>query len=398
ALAWWTKYNGWLAPAILVSGTAAWCVWTRPAKTDVFAKLKLVALIAIGICVLWLPYLWQLQSVGGYAAVSENHRGYFGGFSNWATSFVRQVQIQNHYLGRTTLAGLVAAWGILIWRQKSEQNIPDVLQLLFLTAGVTVNFWCVWLVIPIGVLMHWLMRQRTTATAPEAAKEPQGVTPVSFWIHTAWVVSLLIAIPLYRAYPRLQLPLHVGMWIAAAAAMTWVVRNATDGRFRYVFPVIGLFFLLWPLNASPAWERRTGLQEAAAEIQEHLEKHLEATRRSTLPNIDCVLYVYAEPGIYYHLSADGGGSVSYMTQPAGNLSLVESGATDKRVPALLITGPHAHQDHPELLESSTPIPGLRLLQEIPYQPSDFVLLDDMSPNELADGRNRSIRVWYIEGK
>ncbi|MFN0050802.1 MAG: ArnT family glycosyltransferase, partial [Planctomycetales bacterium] len=126
-LAWWTKYNGWLPLAIGGAGLLAWWLANRlagsasestnrnigianvpsppdaseaPAPPDraappsegesLWALVARMGWIAAVAFLIWLPWLWSLQSHGGYAAVASNHRGYVVGISGWWGSLETQ--------------------------------------------------------------------------------------------------------------------------------------------------------------------------------------------------------------------------------------------------------------------------------------------------------------------
>lgn len=93
-LAWWTKYTGWLPLAIAGSGGTLWWVWRGRLKFGAF-RLATLMLMMGGVAFLtWLPWLWQLQTAGGYAAVAANHRGYLGDFSVWTDRLATQFSYQ----------------------------------------------------------------------------------------------------------------------------------------------------------------------------------------------------------------------------------------------------------------------------------------------------------------
>ncbi|MCA9081321.1 MAG: hypothetical protein KDA58_12230, partial [Planctomycetaceae bacterium] len=143
-----------------------------------------------------------------------------------------------------------------------------------------------------------------------------------------------------------------------------------------------------------AWQDRSGLRNISQQLRGDLHDQLAQLPPSQVPQLDCLIYVLAEPGMYYHLSAaTSPAAPSYIAQPAGGLSLLTSGQSDRRLPNLLVTGPHAHRDAPELL--TQPPSQLELLAEYPYRPSDLVQLDDMCPDALANAADEAIRVWAI---
>ena len=76
----------------------------------------------------------------------------------------------------------------------------------------------------------------------------------------------------------------------------------------------------------PAWENRTGLEHVAARI-----KNL-ASQQNRRP----IIYVYAEPALYFHLRAEGLEAVA----PVADLQFAMRPAAS---PTLLAAGPHAEQ-------------------------------------------------------
>ena len=111
-LAWATKYNGWLSIAIAVSGSAAaWIFWPReksPTK-DNEGRLSIgpivacLAVLTLTAAATWFPVWWELQPIGGYARVADNHRNYVTGFAEWWPAAVRHEAVQRHYAGWPTL-------------------------------------------------------------------------------------------------------------------------------------------------------------------------------------------------------------------------------------------------------------------------------------------------------
>ena len=91
AVAWWTKYNGWLPIAIAICGIGLWMVCYRVARTLARSNLLVCAVMIATAVLCWLPYLWSLQSIpGGYASIAANHAGYVVGIAGWSTSLARQ--------------------------------------------------------------------------------------------------------------------------------------------------------------------------------------------------------------------------------------------------------------------------------------------------------------------
>lgn len=116
-LAWATKYNGWLPLAIAVSGSVgAWLFWPRaksPTKGHEGSNLSVgsivacLAVLTLTAAATWFPVWWELQPIGGYARVADNHRNYVTGFAEWWPAAVRHEAVQRHYAGWPTL---ISGW------------------------------------------------------------------------------------------------------------------------------------------------------------------------------------------------------------------------------------------------------------------------------------------------
>lgn len=116
-LAWATKYNGWLPLTIAVSGgVGAWLLWPRaksPTKGHEGGNLSVgsivtcLAVLSLTAAATWFPVWWELQPIGGYARVADNHRNYVTGFAEWWPAAVRHEAVQRHYAGWPTL---ISGW------------------------------------------------------------------------------------------------------------------------------------------------------------------------------------------------------------------------------------------------------------------------------------------------
>src|SRR5690606_15474334 len=116
ALAWWTKYNGWLTLAITGAGLGGWLIWARPAGTSPGPLcLRWLATAAVA-AVLWSPVLWDLQAVGGYGEVASNHARYFVGLAGWWDAGLQQLAKQR-YLD-SSLGVALAAVSLLAFAAK----------------------------------------------------------------------------------------------------------------------------------------------------------------------------------------------------------------------------------------------------------------------------------------
>ncbi len=226
ALAWWTKYNGWLTLAISGAGLLAWlCVQQfRPGWSPSVRWGTIAGLAVIG----WLPVLWDLQSVGGYAVVSANHARYFGGLEGWWDRLTRQFVTMSAFDGPVTRLGLLAAVvcpAILVSRNRdrlSHRAVPVLL--VIAAAGMLGGSPLALSVLGIGGVILSLTLLNKPAVAPT------HWSTLAVWMLTAWLVGLLVAVPLYHPYPRLTLPWLVAAWMAAGLGISRSVGGSIPGE------------------------------------------------------------------------------------------------------------------------------------------------------------------------
>jgi hypothetical protein len=410
-LAWWTKYNGWLTLAITGAGTAGRLAWEslasrkrqrtvsttdsgRPAEICVLKPVLAYTSRWFGTAavafLIWLPWLWQLQRYGGYAAVSKNHAGYFGGLSSWASNAIQQLAAQADYFGGMTGTAVLMA--------------------IVLMLGLCV-FGEIW-----------------PATHLTQVRQLVHLRELSTWIALVWLFGLTAAVPLYRPYPRLALPWVLGMAVAIAGAILHFVGNIreTPGDqdsaslvertrrtsdtaavvqpalppwiFWLLAPAIVFGVALWAVTGnseqSPAWQDRTSLRTVASEVisrlkSERLDRYYEGYR--------CTIYVLAEPGLFFHLAtAQPQSPIDHLAQAASDLGMAEPGAHRAGIPAFLLAGPHASQDE---LERSVAAGRLTPLAEFEYHPSDMVLLDEFPAWVLKKRAARPvprIRLFHVK--
>lgn len=262
-LAWWCKYTGWLPIAIVSSGSVLW--WVLGGRRQV-ALTRLIAMNALmtGVAAaVWAPWLWALQSEGGYLAVAANHRGYVSGFANWQKCLTTQLAIQ------FTLDGFPAAVsmgsGLLIagghrwmvarrstWNSAADPGVagypPYGTLVRFVLAAVacTTISLAIWtplllLLIAVGGMIgiflwpvlsrQWAQAHGDTEGRPEQAPAAlavgeRHVAPavdplLGLTTSVAWATGLLVVTPLYHPYPRLMLPLMTGVWVCAAGGVGW---------------------------------------------------------------------------------------------------------------------------------------------------------------------------------
>jgi 4-amino-4-deoxy-L-arabinose transferase-like glycosyltransferase len=236
-LAWWTKYNGWLPIAICVAGLIPWLIQERVTRPEPAARRglvrpisRLVALSAIAFAI-WSPWLWSLQSRGGYATVAANHRKYVVGISGWWSSAIGQILKLSELSGTATLNALLIAFLISLaggrltaqrftWNRPGRAPTDRLLRflpiLLLMAAGqLILGPGPVYLgASALGLaLLHirsWRDRERGPAT-------------LAAWLLVAWFVGMTISTPAYTPYPRLLLPWQMATWLAVGVLIQRIV-------------------------------------------------------------------------------------------------------------------------------------------------------------------------------
>jgi dolichyl-phosphate-mannose-protein mannosyltransferase len=264
-IAWWFKYSGWLPIAIIWSGSPLWWMLGGRKHLPLSKLICLNLVLAVTAFVVWSPWLWSLQDVGGYTAILDNHRGYVTGFGNWNSQLATQLSIL------FTLDGLPAALAVGLgiatggghrwivascstWNSDSAlraTGYPPVTVLVrfcFAAVTATVITLVVWspimlLCFAIGGLagmflwpvLRRVWREKMSAPASELTEQTSEecetesncaptVDPLlGQCVCLTWIAGLLVSTPLYYPFPRLMLPLMSGIWLAASGGIAWWV-------------------------------------------------------------------------------------------------------------------------------------------------------------------------------
>ena len=432
SLAWWTKYNGWLTLAVTGAGTAAWLTFDRPPVAMAGrAVVRWLATVIIAI-LLWLPLLYSLQETGGYSAVAANHAKYAVGLTGWFPAFRQQIANHNVLSGWLTIAGLAVLGVFAVLRFRPAKSPPTgaettaetgpvrrpAIRLDALIGGLGLATVAVFSgstvvlgVVALITLVVTPLQIDRQSQAPAAADADRLAIwrsqRLAIWMVAAWFFGLLLATPLYHPYPRLTLPWLAAAWLGAGLAvgrlanrrtdsesdertetsvapeeMAWLPTGATAAVAAGIATVAALGLGVSRQTVAPAgvvgWEDRTSYARLAGEFLADIEQAVKTLPRSIVPEYDAVVYVFAEPALYFHLaSLEGASRLKFITQPAGNLEMVfPEASTDRRLPTFLLTGPHGHRSPEELAAA---MPFLAPLSERLYEPSTLVLLNDGAP-------------------
>ena len=427
-LAWWTKYNGWLPLAISLSGLMAWSLFARRDERHFLRRLALWAVAAATAFLVWSPY-WLRELPNGYAEVARNHSQYLVGFAGWNTGSIRQqdaIAAFNSPLSWSGLAIVIVGIPGVLMRHLNSRSLSELLVgrpspigwcvgtvlLAFMAiCGMVTNtnrflFWMAMVGLVTGIavtvilcIKRWQLRNSAFSIAvdPRFAWLLHCDYRRADWLLAAWAIGLMLSVPLYRPYPRLMLPLLVGIvllfsrWVGGGPPVAVEPHPLTlELRIRAWFfigltaTLLALLLRVIPIPADSflfrCWETRSQFREIARDVTGDTLRIVQADNKKPVQNMQAVLYIYAEPGLFFHLPADG-----LAVQPAGNLQFVDIEAT-RKLPTFLVTGPHAQRSKGFADEFSKRADQFELIASYPYDASDFVRLDDVSATQLRTHR------------
>ena len=394
AVAWWTKYNGWLPLAITGAGLGGWIVFHRPPIKEIIPRIAIWLLIAALAFLLWTPCLWQLQRFGGYSAVAENHAGYVVGWRGWAESLIHQFEVQQFFsipyasLGYV-LSALVAGW------LAQRLNVPgDKRFLLWITVAcclVILNGILGMLLMVILAVSGMISLRMKSAPAGDAITQS-----LNWWTLLAWIIGMFVATPMYRPYPRLILPLLISLIIAASIGVQQLVLILSTDKWNNRRPgrwIAGLSCTMAVLTIvffqRLPYPQRTVFRDLAGKVLSHIENDADAPPQSPL---GAIIYVLGEPGMFYHLASRQSGDFSFVANPSSNLGMLQPGATPPGIPTYLLAGPHAKAEIEELRQH---LDQVELIAHYDYEASNLVLLDETPVADLEQSRIQSIELWKL---
>lgn len=445
-LAWLTKYNGWLALAIVISGAVAgWFVAWMSQRLDASPQQRRVARDVILICGLmtcvaiavWSPVWNDLQPRGGYAAVAANHRNYVVGVSGWLPSARRHIALQSHFAGWLTFIGAVVgviSAAVLMradrstWNERGDSEAKSVGADSVI--GVTPADRSTWnggvsiaaivatsafagaaVLSPLIVLIVWPLTDWLASIVElrrERAIVQQSSKWFAAWMCLAWLIGLLLSTPLYRPYPRLALLLMAVGWIGMGSA----IMRLLSGRFvRFtsdraqpkrrlmmvacVGVVLGVSVVRAARHGFTIWELRTELADATAQVADEIRvdatKHHAEHATSPIKDIRAVVYVYGEPAVFFHLAQP-----DLAVQPVSDLAFAKPDAHPAGLPTYLAFSRHAESSSNFALQFAQVKERLKLVTVAPYRPSEFVLLDDHAPGKTRDHIAAAVRVYRLD--
>jgi dolichyl-phosphate-mannose-protein mannosyltransferase len=452
ACAWATKYNGWLPLAVAVSGFIAWGVFERFGRREWRSRLPVLAVLVAAAAVCWSPVWLSLGGAEGYSQVAANHAQYFFGLRGWWDDFKRQLLNQRYYEGWLTAAGLLLAWLLpaIALRPsgtppatnpassasgrrepagstEARSNPPAGLtpadqaarmqaasQVLLGQVGAQLHLLTVaGLFAGISLLLGWagfslvfaiyfvafvvfatVLRPRNTEASPEATRARN----LAGWLLAAWFLGLLVAIPLYKPYPRLVMPWLVCAWLAAGACIQRVLSGASTRRTarpEAAATPVGVGWQTWAklVGALAVLALGVFVRMNVATTREILGWQDRTVRATTIKKAaefarklapgKPVFLVYGEPALFFDLFVDG-----YDPQPplGGDFAFLGPGQKPLPQPAFLLAYDNIADFNPLI----APYKDKALKLQVIYHdtPSDLVLLDTYSPADLAPGKPR----------
>jgi hypothetical protein len=253
--------------------------------------------------------------------------------------------------------------------------------------------------------LFWRLWQRSELDRQSDDAHPS----LGAWTALAWLLGLIVSVPMYTPYPRLALPLVCGSWLGVSALTTCILswRAGDRGESRHGWLValaalMGAAVLLGRadhLTTVPetAWEDRTGLGDLAGPIIAAARADAHTSPGGSQTNVQAVLYVFAEPALFYHLSAlRQSEDFRFLAQPMGDHALLERGAPDAGVATYIVAGPHADAVARDAQHFSAAVADavLRIVREWEYRPSALVRLDqpDFAP---GTPQRTSVRLYRV---
>jgi dolichyl-phosphate-mannose-protein mannosyltransferase len=454
--AWWTKYTGWLPIAIISSGSLFWWVLGGRRTLGLGRLLTLNAIMAVTAVVVWAPWLWSLQDVGGYEAVAANHNAYRNGWTSWQENLA--THITWYSFTDSWLSALAIAIGITFagsyrwfearrstWNQTSAPGTGITPGLLTRFIGAAVVLSIATLTIgSFGVLAAlafcgltgiflWPVlsvlkdesedaiagRHLQPGTVARFDKRDHQASPrvdpqLAACVVLAWLCGLLLNIPTYTPYPRLLLPLLAVMWIASAAGIGWWVeacisigrRSATSGEESRLSAmqvlVAGLVLAsvclgVWTLGGSDIrrstiHDSRLGLHDASLEVASMCRKAAGIEQSADLKSTADARFV-----VYVF----GEPSVLYHLNqdgisggPVQDLMFPAATFHGNALPTFMVFGPNALRTPGFMYDWVDIEPRFEQVGDVSYEASDIVLYNLFSPQWLLQhhGEERAQRL------
>lgn len=383
ALAWWTKYNGWLPLAVSLGGLSLWFLWTRSQGDRSEAAVRGWRwLVATTIAVaLWVPCVWSLQAEGGYAAVMANHRSYIvgvGGAAGAMLEHLRDEAALQTWVSVGTGACLFLLMSLAVATRFTWNTRRGVSTLAFgmvaSIAGLYVLPLALW-----GLGCQGLFSElgHSSSSGRGHLLPAQRPRQLAGCFLAVWLVGLFVLTSMYTPYPRLWLPCSSGGWLAAGLAVsqvihfTWNQTAMPTARLREGLVVLALVVMAGLLSLVPP---STGIQPRTAMVDlcDRIRNTVFSDLKGRVNERDgYIVYVHGEPALFFQLRLAG----SDLVRPVQNLGFAAPGAPRQALPTYVVIGPHARLVPDFESELQRALPRLQRVGVIEESVSLLVSLD-----------------------
>ncbi len=432
-MAWYTKYNGWMPLAITIAAVIARGTFCRGIWPQTRRALKSCLIAGVAAFIVWSPWLWALQSKGGYTSVMANHRQYVAGISGWLPSLARQSEQLTALAGRLSLVALLGSYVVIYLlaahRMKSnpvptaaespsDSLDPELghLVLFRVLTQMLGSAWMVWgllspvagfIILTIQSLMVWWCFPRQ----PFGATQLRSRDDLGHWLLLAWFCSLLVVTPLYHPYFRLTLPwllaamLGLGLafqlaWNSTSSVPSAVMLNQRSARHAKR-NVIALVIMAALVGGRPVWSGRFRMEPLP--IADHTFYSAMTRQIATAINdgstaadgpVPATVYVYGEPALLFQLRINGLTTVG----PIGTLKFMETQYSRQDAKVYLAVGPHAKSDPAFLERFKQASSQLKQVGSWPIHLGALVALDrpDCEPHNLGTNRAEATSIELFE--
>lgn len=433
ALAWWTKYNGWLPLAIGIAGSALWLMIAPKESRKLVATLKCLASIAAFSFLAWSPVLWNLQSTGGYAAVAANHKQYIVGLKGWTDSAVLQLRHVGMY---DDWAGMLVEPPIRRAYEQSHRRIDQLraqgpIRVVTpprnrsaIQARVSQAFaqlsqfrfqaldWT-YFVSDISLLMLpyllvsislALLFVSLAACLWKIQKSSELQARIAACLLLAWLLGMSVSTPFYHPYPRLVFPWLTAIWLGVGLAIDcW--RNRHIANLEHLpnpriwspsFVEIG--FICWmganlvvrlTFGNAHAWSDRTGTASLAKALIKKIESKTD--HQSRMEN-EVIAYTWGEPALLFAFRAGG---LNYVG-PVQGLSVTER---KPQIPTFIAFGDQAFLGS-QFEQERKALDRCEFVTRENYDQSHLVKLDSRNAADFYlsnDSREASATIYPTNG-
>lgn len=387
ALAWNTKYNGWLPLAwglIPVAAAPFYARDTASRREKLRQRAVCWAVAATVAAVGYFPWLLYVQGQpGGYRAVVAHHQNFMMGWPAWWTNLQAHAAMQGEMEGIASRAALLAAFAAATLANWSGWNW-SAWRLWVVAAGTFATAWqggaTVVLVVSTTVFFVIEMRRASDQTL----------------MHLGWFGLLVLLTPLYYLYARLALPFFPALWLGTGAffanrliplleegrgQLSRTASSLVHRRVAWLLLAGSLSAIVW-LVVDPAALPKSAIGRSTDDVRRAVD-----SIKKRVPE-NAKLLVYAEPLVVFYLGGRG--------IPLGNLETLEAGRlANQSTVKYLVVGPHAKLDRRgrDFLERERG-KSLRLLESYPLNPSLAVRLDLRGPSRVDIAAEAEL--WRLE--